>query len=84
MRQDLFERFLNEELDSYTLELFRVAIQEAKLLRGAVCAREFNLNLFDVVIDFEMEVVKIQDVLLPPMDEGVVLPLDDFISLCRI
>lgn len=50
--KNLFERFLNEEFDHYTIGLFCVAIQEVKLSKSVVCVREIKLNLFDVVIDF--------------------------------
>ena len=84
MMCELFQRILSEEFNEGTLELLRREILSAQEPDSVRCIREFNFNLFDVLIDFERRVVVIQDVLLPETDPGSVMSLDEFRSLCGI
>ncbi|WP_339521411.1 hypothetical protein [Pseudomonas sp. EL_65y_Pfl2_R96] len=84
MGRDLLKKFLQEELDASTREVLRLAIMEARKSGSVVAVREFEFNLFDVVIDFERQVVIVQDVLLPATDEGVSISLAEFVRLCGI
>lgn len=84
MKRDLLEGFLQQELDASTREVLRLAIMDAGRLDSVMAVREFEFNLFDVVMDFERKVVVIQDVLLPETDEGVSISLAEFVRLCGI
>jgi hypothetical protein len=84
MMSELFQRFLSEELNESTRELLRRGILSAQDPGSVMCIREFNFNLFDVLIDFERRVVVVQDVLLPETDPGLVMSLDEFRNLCGI
>ncbi|VVN03714.1 hypothetical protein PS619_03458 [Pseudomonas fluorescens] len=81
---ELFQRFLSEELNEGARELLRTGVLSAQEPGAVTFIREFNFNLFDVLIDFETRVVVVQDVLLPETDPGSVMSLDEFRSLCGI
>ncbi|MFJ2319752.1 hypothetical protein [Pseudomonas sp. NPDC087817] len=84
MISELFQRFLDEELDWRICELLRTEIFTSQQSDGVVCIREFTFNLFDVVIDFEARTVVVRDVLLPESDAGAVMSLDEFTSVCKL
>lgn len=81
---ELFQRFLSEELNEGTRELLRTGVLSVQEPGTVTRIREFNFNLFDVLIDFEAWVVIVQDVLLPETDPGSVMSLEEFRSLCGI
>lgn len=84
MKRDSLEGFLQQELDASTREVLRLAIMEAGRSDSVMAIREFEFNVFDVVIDFERQVVVVQDVLLPGTEEGVSISLAEFVRLCGI
>ncbi|MNT97658.1 hypothetical protein D3C72_2400290 [compost metagenome] len=49
-----------------------------------VLLREFEFNCFDVVLDFERGVVRLQDALSSGVESCTELPLPDFIFACGL
>jgi hypothetical protein len=58
----LLERFLAEEASPHVRSLLMGAVADAQT-DAQVLRREFNFNVFDLVIDFRTKSVKIADVL---------------------
>ena len=83
MSNDLVRRFVEQELNACVRSTLDAALQERAESKN-VLMREFEFNCFDVTLDFENEVVTLQDVLSSGADSSVELPISDFVSICKL
>ncbi|MBB1609830.1 MULTISPECIES: hypothetical protein [unclassified Pseudomonas] len=79
----LMEQFIAQEFNSSVRSVLNRAIDE-RVRSDNVLIREFEFNCFDVALDFERGVVKLQDALSSGVESSTELPLSDFISACGL
>lgn len=79
----LMEQFIAQELDASVRSVLNGAIAE-RAGSDNVLIREFEFNCFDVVLDFEKGVVRLQDALSSGDESYIELLLSDFISACGL
>lgn len=74
----LMEQFIAQELNASVRSVLNGALDE-RARSDDVLLREFEFNCFDVVLDFERGVVRLQDALSSGVESSTELPLPDFI-----
>lgn len=79
----LMEQFIAQELNANVRSVLNGALEE-RARSDNVLIREFEFNCFDVVLDFERRVVKLQDALSSGVESSTELPMSDFISACGL
>ena len=79
----LMEQFIAQELNANVRSVLNGAFDE-RARSNNVLIREFEFNCFDVVLDFERGVVKLQDALSSGVESYTELPMSDFISACGL
>ncbi|MGW7775509.1 hypothetical protein ACTWM0_21505 [Pseudomonas machongensis] len=79
----LMKQFIAQELDANVRSVLNGAIAE-RASSDNVLIREFEFNCFDVVLDFERGVVRLQDTLSSGDESYIELLLSDFISACGL
>jgi len=79
----LMEKFIAQELNASVRFVLNEALDE-RAHSDSVLIREFEFNCFDVVLDFERGVVKLQDVLSSGFESSTEFPLSEFISVCGL
>ena len=79
----LMEQFIKQELNGTVRSVLNEALGERKR-SDDVLTREFEFNCFDVVLDFERGVVKLQDALSSGVESSAELPMSEFISACGL
>ncbi|MFG0582764.1 hypothetical protein ACF8C1_05905 [Pseudomonas sp. zjy_9] len=79
----LMEQFIAQELNANVRSVLNGAFDE-RARSDNVLIREFEFNCFDVVLDFERGVVKLQDALSSGVESSTELPMSDFISACGL
>jgi len=77
------EQFIAQELNASVRSVLNGALEE-RARSGDVLLREFEFNCFDVVLDFERGVVRLQDALSSGVESSTELPLSDFIFACGL
>lgn len=83
MHNDTLNRFINLELNSSVRLLFNETLQE-KNLSPEIKIREFNLNMFNVIFDFEKNTVYLEDALSDSVEDSTEIPMPDFFSICDL
>ncbi|WP_458130790.1 hypothetical protein [Pseudomonas sp. R3-41] len=79
----LIERFVAQELDDSVRSILKNALDE-RMCSKSVLFREFEFNCFEVSLDFEKGIVKLQDVLSAGESSFLDIPIGDFISACGL
>ncbi|PYB72720.1 hypothetical protein [Pseudomonas soli] len=79
----LMEQFIAQELNASVRSVLNGAIAE-RAGSDNVLIREFEFNCFDVILDFERGVVRLQDALSSGVENYTELLLSDFISACGL
>lgn len=79
----LMEQFIAQELNANVRSVLNGALEE-RARSDKVLIREFEFNCFDVVLDFERGVVKLQDALSSGVESSTELPMSYFISACGL
>lgn len=79
----LMEQFIAQELNASVRSVLNGALDE-RAGSDDVLLREFDFNCFDVVLDFERGVVRLQDALSSGVESSTELPLPDFIFACGL
>ncbi len=79
----LIERFIDQELDDSIRSILKDAFDE-RMRSESVLLSEFEFNCFDVALDFEKDIVMLQDVLSAGGSSSLDIPMCDFISACGL
>ncbi|MCA5974611.1 hypothetical protein B1F69_24785 [Pseudomonas syringae] len=79
----LIERFVAQELDDSVRSILKDAFDE-RMCSKSVLLREFEFNCFDVSLDFEKDIVTLQDALSAGESSFLDIPIRDFISACGL
>lgn len=79
----LMEQFIAQELNASVRSVLNGALGE-RAASDNVLIREFEFNCFDVILDFERGVVRLQDALSSGIESSTELLLSDFISACGL
>lgn len=79
----LVERFIIQELDDNIRSVLKYALDE-RANSKCVLLREFEFNCFDVIFNFEKNIVTLQDVLSSGEDSTFDMHVPDFISACGL
>ena len=73
------ERFVDQELVDSVRSILKDAFDE-RMCPKSVLLREFEFNCFDVSLDFEKDIVTLQDALPAGESSFLDIPIRDFIS----
>ena len=79
----LIERFVAQELDDSVRSILKDAFDE-RMCSKSILIREFEFNCFDVSLNFEKDIVTLQDVLSTKESSFLDIPIRDFISACGL
>ncbi|UFH49283.1 hypothetical protein [Pseudomonas sp. KNUC1026] len=79
----LIDRFVAQELDDSVRSILKNAFDE-RICSKSVLLREFEFNCFDVSLNFEKGIVRLQDVLSAGANSFLDMPVHDFISACGL
>lgn len=84
MSEDLLNLFLKRELDENVKQLILRALKDHEEVGSKVAIRSFELNCFDVILDFERDVVILVDVLSSGSGGEQIVSLNFFIDACGL
>ncbi len=79
----LLKRFVDDELNGYIRAILENAFAERRRSEN-VLVRAFEFNCFDVTLDFENNVVTLEDVLFAGDGSAVDMPMCDFVVMCNL
>ncbi|AUZ44162.1 hypothetical protein [Pseudomonas orientalis] len=81
--ETLIERFVVQELDDSVRSILKDAFDERNHSKS-VLLRKFEFNCFDVSLDFENDIVTLQNILSSGEGDALNVPMHDFISACGL
>lgn len=79
----ILEQFIALELNAGVRSVLNRALDEWTRSNN-ILVREFEFNCFDITLDFERGMVKLQDTLSSGIESYIELPMAYFISVCGL
>lgn len=82
--KSLLEVFLEQELDDSVSKVLEAAVDEFRASGAKVALRSFEFNCFNVILDFENNIVLLEDALACGPESEQKIRLSVFLKVCGL